>query len=51
MIILTRNFQNNIIVYYKKEKSYKMVIFVLFLDKMTLLNNMHDLDDKRTKTL
>lgn len=28
-----------------------MVTFVFIVDKMTLLNNMHDLDDKRTKTL
>lgn len=51
MIILIKNWSSNTIVYLTKEKFYKMVIFLFILDKMTLLNNMHDLDDKRTKTL
>lgn len=51
MIILIRNWQSNTIAYSKKGKFYKMVFFLFILDKMTLLNNMHDLDDKRTKTL
>ncbi len=28
-----------------------MVIYSFILDKKTLLSNMHELDDKRTKTL
>lgn len=51
MITHIRNSYSNTTASYKKGKYLKTVKHILNLDKMTLLNNMHDLDDKRTKTL
>ncbi len=46
-----RNQLSSITVYWRKGKYLKAVIYTIIIDKITLLNNMHDLDDKRTKTL
>lgn len=46
-----RNQSNNTTACYRKGKYLKAVIYKIIIDKITLLNNMHDLDDKRTKTL
>lgn len=51
MIIHMKNQLNNTTVYLRKDKFQKKVYLFYNVDKMTLLNNMHDLDDKRTKTL
>jgi structural maintenance of chromosome 2 len=50
-IIAIKGFTNNTIVCYKRKELFKMVKNLLNLDKKTLISNMHELDEKRTKTL
>lgn len=53
MIIRIRNLTNSIKIYWTKSPYSKMVLLFSYyiIDKKTLLNNMKELDDKRTKTL
>ena len=51
MIILMKNYKNNIKTLNRKKIPSKKVKYTYNIDKITLLNNMKDLDDKRTKTL
>lgn len=50
-IIAIKSYMNNIIICYKRKELYKMVKYFFKLDKKTLISNMHELDEKRTKTL
>lgn len=51
MITRIRNWMSSIGTCLRKRPFWREVWFFVSLDKRTLLNNMHELDDKRTKTL